>query len=442
LSVLGPTASLVGLYAERTSNSSGQKPQVIVAQLGARMHYAVPAILQRAGMLSHFFTDFYVGQGSTIAPLAICADLFPSNLLPTGLKSLLGRREESLRGNKVTAFNTLGFRYSRELHKARNEAERVRVYLKFESLFCDSILRHGLPEADAIYAFQGAAAPLFQAGRKHRIINILEQIIAPISIHNKLLKEERNLWPEWEENDLTCDHVSKLKEECRNEEWELADAILAGSSFVAQGLLSLQVASEKIHVVPYGVETGRFYHPCVPWDGRRPLRILFVGNIELRKGPQYLYHALKGSNNGKFQVRMVGPVSVVESARRALGQVAELTGQVPRSETSRHYAWADLFVFPSICEGSAAVTYEALAAGLPVITTPNAGSVVRDGIDGFIVPIRDAYSLAEKIALLRENPDLLAWMSDNARQRGLEFNWDKYQERLVQTICSICNDNY
>ena len=161
-----------------------------MAQLGARMHYAVPAILQRAGMLSHFFTDFYAGQGSSIAPLANCADLFPSQLLPAGLKNLLGRREKSLRGDKVTAFNTLGFRYSRELHKARNEAERVRVYLKFESLFCDSILRHGLPKADAIYAFQGAATPLFKAVRAHSTKAILEQGNSPVPVQERLLREE------------------------------------------------------------------------------------------------------------------------------------------------------------------------------------------------------------------------------------------------------------
>ena len=222
----------------------------------------------------------------------------------------------------------------------------------------------------------------------------------------------------------------------------MADAILVGSSFVAQGLLSLQVAAEKIYIVPYGVEVNKFSCSRAQWDGKRPLRVLFVGDIRLQKGPQYLYMALKALNDSRLKVRMVGSSSINVSAQSLLRQVAELTGRVARSEIYRHYAWADLFVFPSICEGSAVVTYEALAAGLPVITTPNAGSVVRDGIDGFIVPIRDAGSLAAKISLLRENPDLLAWMSDNARQRGLQFNWDKYQERLVQTICSIFNDNY
>jgi glycosyltransferase involved in cell wall biosynthesis len=83
------------------------------------------------------------------------------------------------------------------------------------------------------------------------------------------------------------------------------------------------------------------------------------------------------------------------------------------------------------------VQLEALASGLPVITTPNAGSVMRDGVDGFVVPIRDAEALAEKIELLAKNPELLAWMSHNARERAQEFSWEKYGERLVETISGV-----
>jgi len=100
----------------------------------------------------------------------------------------------------------------------------------------------------------------------------------------------------------------------------------------------------------------------------------------------------------------------------------------------RHYSWADVFLLPSLCEGSATVCYEALAAGLPVITTPNAGSVVRDGVDGFIVPIRDAEAIAEKLDLLAKDRDLLAAMSANAVARSREFTLAKYSERLVATL--------
>ena len=70
------------------------------------------------------------------------------------------------------------------------------------------------------------------------------------------------------------------------------------------------------------------------------------------------------------------------------------------------YAWANVFVLPSICEGSAMVTYEALSWGLPIITTYNTGSIVRDNIDGFIVPIRDSQAIANKLMHLYHNPSM------------------------------------
>jgi glycosyltransferase involved in cell wall biosynthesis len=99
-----------------------------------------------------------------------------------------------------------------------------------------------------------------------------------------------------------------------------------------------------------------------------------------------------------------------------------------------HYTWADVFLLPTVCEGSATVCYEALAAGLPVVTTPNAGSTVRDGVDGFVVPIRDSETLVERLARLAEDPELLAGMSANALARASEFGLANYGERLMRVL--------
>jgi glycosyltransferase involved in cell wall biosynthesis len=93
-----------------------------------------------------------------------------------------------------------------------------------------------------------------------------------------------------------------------------------------------------------------------------------------------------------------------------------------------------VFLLASICEGSATVCYEALAAGLPVVTTPNAGSVIRDGIDGFIVPIRDGPAIAGRLRLLAGDRERLSWMSANATARSREFTVEKYGDRLVGAI--------
>jgi glycosyltransferase involved in cell wall biosynthesis len=99
-----------------------------------------------------------------------------------------------------------------------------------------------------------------------------------------------------------------------------------------------------------------------------------------------------------------------------------------------HYAWADVFLLPTICEGSATACYEALAVGLPVVTTPNAGSVVRDGVDGFVVPIRESEAIVERLERLAEDRDLVDRMSTDALVRASEFTLAKYGERLITAL--------
>jgi hypothetical protein len=88
--------------------------------------------------------------------------------------------------------------------------------------------------------------------------------------------------------------------------------------------------------------------------------------------------------------------------------------------------------------GSALVTYEALACGLPVVTTRNAGSVVRDGEEGFIVPARDAEAPAARLEELRTKVSDRRSMAAAARARVEQFSWDRYgrslAEALAQTI--------
>jgi glycosyltransferase involved in cell wall biosynthesis len=97
-------------------------------------------------------------------------------------------------------------------------------------------------------------------------------------------------------------------------------------------------------------------------------------------------------------------------------------------------AAADVFVFPSLFEGSAVVTYEALACGLPGIVTPDAGSVVRDGVDGFLVPPRDVETLAARMERLGADPALRAALAASARARALEFDWPRYHAALITAV--------
>ena len=140
------------------------EPKVAVVQLGARMHYAVPVVLQRAGMLDHFYTDSYLGRGSSWHILTKLSFLLPERFRPAGLKRLLGRREDGLPAGKVIAYNYFGLSYARALKKVRGMAERERIHLDFGRRFCELLLGDDFSETKAIYAFSSVALPLFQEG--------------------------------------------------------------------------------------------------------------------------------------------------------------------------------------------------------------------------------------------------------------------------------------
>jgi len=102
------------------------------------------------------------------------------------------------------------------------------------------------------------------------------------------------------------------------------------------------------------------------------------------------------------------------------------------ADPKEYYKQADVFVLPTIEEGSALVGYEAMASGLPLITTFNSGSIARDKKDGFIVPIRDIPKLKEKIKFMQDNPKKCAEMGKSARKYVEGFTWEKYGEDLVK----------
>jgi glycosyltransferase involved in cell wall biosynthesis len=131
---------------------------------------------------------------------------------------------------------------------------------------------------------------------------------------------------------------------------------------------------------------------------------------------------------------LVGPSVLRACALRALATEAEIVGAVPRADVSQHYAWADVLVLPTLSEGSANVVYEAMAAGLAVVTTANAGSIIRDGHDGLIVPARDATAIALAIHRLGKSRDLCQTLGQEAQITMARNTFDLYATRLAAAI--------
>ncbi|MCS3642384.1 glycosyltransferase family 4 protein [Salinibacter ruber] len=266
----------------------------------------------------------------------------------------------------------------------------------------------------------------------------MEQPNAPKESEQRLLRGEHERHSEWEDAPSQNAYANEYAER-EKQEWQQSDVIFCGSSFVRDEIERNDGPTERCMVVPYGVNSE-----VKPAETRRvsrsKLRVLTVGTVGLRKGTPYVLQAArKCASIASF--RMVGGVEVSDTVQSRLAEHVDLVGRIPRSEVEKHYRWADVFLLPSICEGSATVTYEAMAAGLPVICTPNTGSIVRNEKEGFIVPIRNADAIAEKINKLSSERELLEHMSHKARARYEEGgSLESYRKRLVNTIISEMGD--
>ena len=401
--------------------------QVAVALLGARCHYAVPRILAAHGKLAGLYTDIYAGDW----PARLAASL-PRNWLPQAAQRLVDRSISDIDPKLIHTFPIQGLCRAWTHSRQKSPGQILRRHALDNRAFCKRITRYGIRGADAMYVYNGAGVELLRFTKAAGLAGIQEQTIAPYSLVEPLLAEERILWPGWEDSLVSDDDWKPLSAR-EEEEWSLADRVICGSQFVVDGIQKKIGTQTKCVVVPYGIDLPR---QCTARSARgdRPLRVLFLGTVELRKGIQYLMLAARSMIGEAIQFRAVGPIRVNESARADLNAVIDLVGSVPRSQLMEHLEWADVLVLPTLAEGSAIVVYEALAAGLPVITTPNAGAVIGNGIEGFIVPVRDSMEIVERLRLLIDCPPLIEDMSAAAIRLASDFTLSRYGDRLLQAI--------
>jgi len=386
----------------------------LVLQIGARMHYAVPALLAEAGMLEHFYTDICGNVGFP----KLIDDVAPKSVQPAALKRLLGRQlPPEIPTEKVTTCSLTTI--ASYFQKTRSRKNLIEETLKHK------VLKDNFRNANAIYTnLINSDLDLVAKAREQGISIAFEAFISPEVPY--ILQKERDLVPGLEPQDPQQE-IQEGTERDRLK-WSYSDLIIVPSEFVRDGIVRLGGDPNRIAIVPYGISQQWLSYQNQPQKGR----ILFVGTVGLRKGNHYLAEATRclQQRHIQFKMRVVGPYSP-EILDRPEFQGPTYIGQIPRSEVKQEFIQADFFVLPTLCEGMATVHLEALACGLPVITTPNCGSVVRDGIDGFIVPIRDSQTLADRIEQLLTNRALRDRMSHNAKERAKQFTWQQYRENLL-----------
>jgi hypothetical protein len=345
------------------------------------------------------------------APVAQASGL-PYRRLPVGCGSEGASASTQLRDTQVT-----DLRYGRLEVCATEAAERR-------------------PSVSAVYCYEDMARDTFRVAKERGWTTFYDLPIAYWQTSQRLLREEAERWPEWEPT-LVGTRDSQAKLERKAEELELADVVLCPSQFVLDSLPAEARAAKTCVVAEFG-------SPVVPTtceekrqqDAGGTLKVLFAGSLTQRKGLADLFAAMRLLNRRDVELVVMGsPVAPLEFYRE---QFSNFRYEPPRphGEVLALMRSCDVFVLPSIVEGRALVQQEALACGLPLIVTPNAGGedLIEEGRTGFLVPIRSPEAIAERITWFADHRSALPAMRAAARAKAAEYTWQRYGEKVVATV--------
>lgn len=381
-----------------------QVPKVVTCHAGARDHYQLSQSFDEVGLLDGLVTDFYT---------------------PDWLRCLLNRRFNGELDSKKVRSSWADFigaylfkNYSRSNNNLSIKAAQRALKNKSNFFACSYTASAGF-EYLKNFEFKPRKY-LFQLHPHPEVIlNILNREV----FLGKATKSDLSYEAEF--NSLIANSLIF--------EAALADEICVASTFTKKSLVSAGIELERVHVIPYGVDSRKFSR-LEPKKINSKLKILFCGQFIQRKGISYLYDALLRFDHRHYELIIVtrGDCEslMLEKFQKNLNvrvhlNVAEdvLIGLMHQS---------DVFILPSLYEGFGHVILEAMSAGLPVITTVNTAAVdVFDtGKEGFIGPIGDADFLCEKIEYFMRHPSALNLYGNQAALTAQKYSWDVFRIKI------------
>lgn len=276
-------------------------------------------------------------------------------------------------------------------------------------------------DLEAVYAYEDGALWTFERAGREGVRRFYD---LPIVYHRALaetLVEEKANFPDAEP---ARPEEPAWKRERKDRELALADVAVVASSFTRASLDRAPSLPAEVHVVPYGFPVEAFPARARPPAG--PFRVLAVGTHDLRKGTPYLLEAFRRAALPGAKLRLVGPMSLSPAFVARYRDLFEHVPSLPRARLAAEYRAADVLAFPTLGDGFGLVILEAMASGLPVITTRAGGGpeCIDDREDGFLVPERDVEALAEALVFAFEHRDVLFAMGQRARAKA-----ERYTER-------------
>ena len=383
----------------------------ICCQLGAREHYAIPRVLYHQEQLHTLFTDMWVESNHFFKYL-------PSNFL----QPLRDRYHPELANANIKHcfLKSLVFEFEQKIHKISGWDLILKRNEWFQSYVINQIRQNKyfqkLSPKPILFSYSYAALEIFQFAKERGWTLVLGQIDPGIQ-ENEIVQQEHSRHPDLikfnHSNPPSC-YWETWKQECK-----LADHIIVNSTWSYDLLREAGITPSKIKIVPLvytpaaeAVGFKRTYPQS--FSGSRPLKVLFLGQVCLRKGIAAILEAIPLLKNLPIELTIVGaPQITIPNFYRNHPQIFWV-GQVPRSQAQSYYQSSDLFLFPTLSDGYGLTQLEAQSWKLPIIASPYCGSVVEHNHNGILLPEVTGQHIADALIQCLESPQLLQHFSQNA----------------------------
>ena len=296
-----------------------------------------------------------------------------------------------------------------------------------------------LNDLDILIGWSSFSYNAFIQAKNKKCVKILERGSTHIEFQNEILNEEYKF------QSIKPKQISKYIIDKEKKEYDLADYIMVPTDFVKQTFIDKGFQNKKIIKNPYGVNLEEFKNSRNRIKNLDKFRIIYVGAVSVRKGVLYLLQAFNDLEFSDIELLIVGNIEhdlIKRLNKYYSNKKIIFKKSVEQSDLKNFYNISDVFVTCSIEEGLSMVQLQAMSCGIPVISNVNAGGqeIITDGVDGFIIPIRDKISLKEKIIYLYNNQNVCLQMGKNAREKIINnYSWEKYGAKAISIYQNLLN---
>lgn len=418
-----------------------KQPKIIVFHPGKQHSFRIATALKKEGLLYKYITTVYDKKSSWLMQFI---KLF---LNEENRRRAMNRNSKLLDDDDIVLFSTfisflllLAVRIDKRKHFARWLNDYVSR--RFQQKVAIYAIKHNV---DVVIGYDANCALCFDILRKKapQIKRVMDNA-APN--RNYLYKIYNENWDKCGPFVKTFEAYKYLhdKENAQKyaEEIKKAQFHIVASGFSKKSLLYEGVPDKNIFIIPYGVETERFMYFDREYQAGF-LNLLFIGEVNQRKGIYQICEAAKRINNPNIQFNIVGAgYEAMEQLFIPYKQFVNFHGTAYFDSMKLHLKENHVLLFPSMGDGFGLVLLEAMAAGMPVIASKNCAGpdLVIDGENGFLINVCDVNELIEKIMYCYKNINTIAGMGMCARKVAHTFTWSNYNKHIVEMIHKISCD--